>query len=83
MCTCALPQGLEVDEEAVGGVVRHLKREAREAPAAVQAMLLDCSVELSTKLPLYALLLGERPARPASVGHAVGGGVGASAGHTN
>ncbi|GAB4821122.1 hypothetical protein N2152v2_008168 [Parachlorella kessleri] len=50
--------GLEVDEKTIGQVVTNIKREARTDAAAVQAMLVDCAVELSTKLPLYALLLG-------------------------
>jgi hypothetical protein len=53
-----LVQGLEVEEETITAVVKHIKQMARADPAAVQAMLVDCAVELSTKLPLYALLIG-------------------------
>ena len=52
-------QGLEVDEDYILNVVKHIKRESRANLAGVQAMLVDCAAELSTKLPLYTLLLGE------------------------
>lgn len=55
----ALPlQSLELEEDVVLGTVRHIKQELRSDMPAVQAMLVDCAVGLSTKLPLYALLLG-------------------------
>ena len=53
---------MDVDEKTIGQVVTNIKREARTDAAAVQAMLIDCAVEISTKLPLYALLLGGSPA---------------------
>ena len=51
-------QGLDVDEKTIGQVVTNIKREARTDAAAAAAMLIDCAVELSNKLPLYALLIG-------------------------
>eukprot|EP00887_Chlorella_sp_A99_P001913 scaffold18.g1913.t1 len=45
-------------EEELSGMVKQIKREARIDPEGVQAMLLDCAVQLSTKAPLYALLVG-------------------------
>jgi hypothetical protein len=55
------PQGLAVDEESLSVVVKHIKREARYGDAAqVADILLDCSVQLSTKAPVYALVIGER-----------------------
>lgn len=53
-------QGLTLEEEVVLGVVKQMKREARVNAAAVGALLIDCAVELPTKVPLYALLTGRR-----------------------
>jgi hypothetical protein len=54
-------QLLQVDAEAV---VKHVKREVKNFPEAVQTMLLDCAVQLSTKVPLYALIVGTCAAPP-------------------
>ena len=48
-----------LDDEAVGGLVKHIRREARVNPLLVHTMLLDCAVQLSTKVPIYALLVGK------------------------
>lgn len=42
----------------VGGLVKHLRRETRANPLLVHGMLLDCAVQLPTKAPVYALLVG-------------------------
>lgn len=49
---------IHLDEEDVGALVKHLRREARNTPQLVHGMLLDCAVQLSTKVPVYALLVG-------------------------
>lgn len=49
--------------------MRRESKASEAAAAAVQGMLVDCACDLSTKLPLYALVLGARP--PAHPGHAV------------
>ena len=59
---------LQVEEDVITAVVKHAKREARTGPEAVQAMLLDCAVQLSTKAPLYALLVGEHERACCDVG---------------
>lgn len=53
---------LSLPEEALTAAVQQAKREARGDPESVTAMLLDCAVHLSTKQPLYALLVGASPA---------------------
>ena len=50
---------IHLEEEVVGGLVRHVRHQARVNPQVVQGMLLDCAVQLSTKAPVYALLVGE------------------------
>lgn len=44
--------------------MKHVKREVKNFPEAVQTMLLDCAVQLSTKVPLYALIVGTCAAPP-------------------
>jgi hypothetical protein len=51
---------IHLEEEALGGLVRHIRHQMRINPQMVQGMLLDCAVQLSTKAPVYALLVGER-----------------------
>lgn len=50
---------IELEDDAVTGLVRQLRREGRSNPLLVHGMLLDCAVHLSTKAPVYALLAGE------------------------
>ncbi len=49
-----------LDEDATSGLVRQVRREARNNPPLVAAQLLDCAVQLAAKAPVYALLVGER-----------------------
>ena len=58
---------IHLEEEALGGVMRQIRHQTRINPQMVQGMLLDCAVQLSTKAPVYALLVGE--CGPAGWGH--------------
>ncbi|PSC75984.1 nuclear cap-binding subunit 1 [Micractinium conductrix] len=44
--------------EALSSVVKGLRREGRANPGPVYSMLLDCAVQLGSKAPVYALLVG-------------------------
>ena len=56
-----LPQDghIVLDEDATSGLVRQVRREARANPPLVASQLLDCTVQLAAKAPVYALLVGE------------------------
>lgn len=64
---CIQDGAVHLEEEAVSGLVRGMRREARANPLLVAGMLLDCAVQLSPKAPVYALLVGE-PSQPDAVG---------------
>ena len=51
-------QSLEMDDDWVASLVKHLKRDGRANPDAVQSMLIKCAVQLPAKVPLYSLLIG-------------------------
>lgn len=51
-------QGLDVDEEKIYNAVRQAKRELRGGSSEVPSIIIDCAVQLSTKVQLYALIVG-------------------------
>lgn len=54
----SLLQSLDVKEESLSALAKNVKKEARTNPAAVRSMLINCAVQLPTKVPLYSLIVG-------------------------
>ena len=55
-----LLQTLKVMEETMSAFLKHIKRELRTNPKAVRSMFIKCAVQLSTKMPLYSLIIGTK-----------------------
>jgi hypothetical protein len=53
-----LLQMLRLDGGLADAVLKNIKREAKTEPGEVARMLLECAVQLQTKGPLYALIIG-------------------------
>lgn len=49
---------MQVEEEVINDICRDLKNVIKDDPDSVQSMLLKCAVQISTKVPLYSLLVG-------------------------
>lgn len=49
---------IQLADDEVSALARQMRREARHNAPLVHGMLLDCAVQLASKAPVYALLVG-------------------------